>query len=222
MQKLLIAINGTTTLRPSALSNARHKSPPPLPREVGMRPMQQRGLGDPAWKGEPHDAPGEVELLLGLRGTQGLMRGIRGWQGFARRIAVAPFGGVLECMLDATPGHSSWMRLWSLFRRRLRQTAVGGKRRPGRAPFTGNRCSWNLAGWQGDCVHSVAWILRTTKKNSRARIREIQGAIEAPRNGTALSPRQFREQTKSMPHPRPMKHDAANVVGLDNTAGRAE
>ncbi|KAF8294679.1 hypothetical protein TcYC6_0099810 [Trypanosoma cruzi] len=122
MQKLLIAINGTTTLRPSALSNARHKSPPPLPREVGMRPMQQRGLGDPAWKGEPHDAPGEVELLLGLRGAQGLMRGIRGWQGFARRIAVAPFGGVLECMLDATPGHSSWMRLWSLFRRRLRQT----------------------------------------------------------------------------------------------------
>ncbi|KAF8289247.1 hypothetical protein TcBrA4_0000990 [Trypanosoma cruzi] len=122
MQKLLIAISGTTTLRPSALRNARHNSPPPLPREVGMRPMQRRGLGDPAWKGEPHDAPGEVELLLGLRGTQGLMRGIRGWQGFARRIAVAPFGGVLECMLDATPGHSSWMRLGSLFRRRLRQT----------------------------------------------------------------------------------------------------
>ncbi|RNF03630.1 hypothetical protein TcG_10987 [Trypanosoma cruzi] len=65
-----------------------------------------------------HDVPEEVELLLG---TQGPKWGIRGRQGFVRRIAVAPFDGVLKCMMDATPGHSSWMRLGPPLRRRLRQ-----------------------------------------------------------------------------------------------------
>ncbi|RNC48212.1 hypothetical protein TcCL_NonESM01808 [Trypanosoma cruzi] len=65
-----------------------------------------------------HDVPGGLELLLGTRGP---MSGIRGRRGFVRRIAVAPFDGVLECMMDATPSHSSWMRLGSPLRRRLRQ-----------------------------------------------------------------------------------------------------
>ncbi|RNC57707.1 hypothetical protein TcCL_ESM04665 [Trypanosoma cruzi] len=102
------------------------------------------------------------------------------------------------------------------------QTAVRGTVRPGRAPFAGRRCSWNLASWQGDCVHSVTWILGTVNNDAGVRVEDIQGAIEVPRNGTAHSPRHFREQRKSMPHPRPMKHDATNVVGLDNATRRAE
>ncbi|RNC39680.1 hypothetical protein TcCL_NonESM10945 [Trypanosoma cruzi] len=102
------------------------------------------------------------------------------------------------------------------------QTAVRGTVCPGRAPFAGRRCLRNRASWQGDCVHSVIWILGTVNNDAGVRIQDIQGAIEVPRNGTALSPRHFREQTNSMPRPRPMKHDAANVVGLENTTRRAE
>ncbi|RNC49146.1 hypothetical protein TcCL_NonESM00980, partial [Trypanosoma cruzi] len=40
-----------------------------------------------------HEAPGELELSLGPRGTQGPRRGICGRQGFVRRITVAPFDG---------------------------------------------------------------------------------------------------------------------------------
>ncbi|EAN87079.1 hypothetical protein TcYC6_0052910 [Trypanosoma cruzi] len=47
MQRSLMALNGTTTWRPSALSQARHKSPPLLPREEGMRPILQRQSEDP-------------------------------------------------------------------------------------------------------------------------------------------------------------------------------
>ncbi|RNC37943.1 hypothetical protein TcCL_NonESM12864 [Trypanosoma cruzi] len=65
-----------------------------------------------------HDVLEELELLLGTRGTKS---GIRERRGFVRRIAVAPFDGVLECIMDATPGHSSWMRLGPPLRRRLRQ-----------------------------------------------------------------------------------------------------
>ncbi|RNF13449.1 hypothetical protein TcG_08538 [Trypanosoma cruzi] len=67
-----------------------------------------------------HDVQGGLELLLGPRGTQGPKRGIRGRRGFVR-IPVAPFDGVLKYMMDATPGHSSWMRLGPPLRRRLRQ-----------------------------------------------------------------------------------------------------
>ncbi|RNC62111.1 hypothetical protein TcCL_ESM00126 [Trypanosoma cruzi] len=68
-----------------------------------------------------HDVPEGLELLLGPRGTRGTKWGIRERRGFVRRIAVAPFDGVLKCMMDAMPGHSSWMRLGSPLRRRLRQ-----------------------------------------------------------------------------------------------------
>ncbi|RNF25228.1 hypothetical protein TcG_00231 [Trypanosoma cruzi] len=102
------------------------------------------------------------------------------------------------------------------------QTAVRGAARPGRAPFARKRCLRNRASCQGDCAHSVAWILRTVNNEAGARVQDIQRAIEVPRNGTAHSPRHFREQRKSMPRPRPMKHDAANVVGLDSTTRRAE
>ncbi|KAF5225879.1 hypothetical protein ECC02_001198 [Trypanosoma cruzi] len=159
-----------------------------------------------------HDVPEGLELLLGPRGTQGPKRGIRGKRGFVRRIAVAPFDGVLKCMMDATPAAPGPGM----------QTAVRGTVRPGRAPLAGERCLWNLASCQGDCVHSVTWIVRTVNNDAGVRVEDIQGAVEMPRNGTALSPRRFREQTKSMPHPRPMKHDAANVVGLDNATRRAE
>ncbi|KAF8289271.1 hypothetical protein TcBrA4_0000940 [Trypanosoma cruzi] len=115
-------------------------------------------IGDPAWKGEPHDAPGEVEAVTRPAGTQGLMRGIRGWQDlpggslsrhlaaswnacWMRRLATAP-GCVLGSLSDAGCD------------RPRRAESGGGKRHPGRAPFAGNRCSWGLAGWQGDCVHS--------------------------------------------------------------------
>ncbi|EKF27969.1 hypothetical protein MOQ_008296 [Trypanosoma cruzi marinkellei] len=226
MQKLLIAINGTTAWRPSALSKARHNSPPPLPRAVGMRPIRQRRLGDPEWRGELHDAPGKVGLSLGLRGTQWLTRGIGGRQGFVREIAVAPFDGVLECMLDATTGHSSWRRLGSLFRRRLRQIPAC------RQPW-GDDAPWACAIRGGEIFVEpcqLAGRLRTlsrmdppdSEKECWRRIQDIQGAIELPRNGTALSTRQFREQRRSMPHPCPMKQNAANVVGLDNTTRRAE
>ncbi|RNC45347.1 hypothetical protein TcCL_NonESM04860 [Trypanosoma cruzi] len=65
-----------------------------------------------------HDVPGGLELLRGRRGPKW---GIRGRRGFLRRVAFAPFDGVLKCMMDATPGHSSWMRLGPPLRRRLRQ-----------------------------------------------------------------------------------------------------
>ncbi|RNC44084.1 hypothetical protein TcCL_NonESM06177 [Trypanosoma cruzi] len=68
-----------------------------------------------------HDVPEGLELLLGPRGTRGTKWGIRGRRGLVRRIAVAPFDGVLKCMMDATPGHGSWMRLGPPLRRRLRQ-----------------------------------------------------------------------------------------------------
>ncbi|RNC33434.1 hypothetical protein TcCL_Unassigned03871 [Trypanosoma cruzi] len=102
------------------------------------------------------------------------------------------------------------------------QTNVRRTVRPGCAPFARKRCLRNRAGCQGDCVHSVTWILRTVNNDAGVRVQDIQRAIEVPRNGTAHSTRHFREQRKSMPHPRPMKHDAADVVGLDNATRRAE
>ncbi|RNC41883.1 hypothetical protein TcCL_NonESM08512 [Trypanosoma cruzi] len=60
--------------------------------------------------------------------------------------------------------------------------------RPGCAPSARRRCSWNLAGCQGDCVHSVKWIPRTANNDAGVRVQDIQGAVEVPRNGTAHPP----------------------------------
>ncbi|RNF19583.1 hypothetical protein TcG_04162 [Trypanosoma cruzi] len=81
------------------------------------------------------------------------------------------------------------------------QTAVRRAARPGCAPFARKRCLRNRASCQGDCVHSVTWILRTANNDAGVRVEDIQGAIEVPRNGTAHSPRRFREQRKSMQRP---------------------
>ncbi|EAN95337.1 hypothetical protein Tc00.1047053510657.210 [Trypanosoma cruzi] len=102
------------------------------------------------------------------------------------------------------------------------QTAVRRTVRPGRAPSARKRCLRNRASFQGDRVHSVTWILRTLNNDAGARVQDIQRAVEVPRNGAAHSPRHFREQRRSMQRPRPMKHDAANVIGLDNATRRAE
>ncbi|RNC51975.1 hypothetical protein TcCL_ESM10850, partial [Trypanosoma cruzi] len=102
-----------------------------------------------------HDVPEGLELSLGPRGTQGPKRGIRGRQGFVRRIAVAPFDGVLECIMCATPGHSSWMRLGSPFRRRLRQAPAC------RQPW-GERCALGVRYSRGRDAYGIVPVVRAT------------------------------------------------------------
>ncbi|EAN84657.1 hypothetical protein Tc00.1047053509543.10 [Trypanosoma cruzi] len=102
-----------------------------------------------------HGAPEAVELLLGVRGTQGLKRGICGRRGFVRRLAVAPFDGVLKCMMDAKPGHSFWMRLGPPFRRRPRQ--VPSRRQP-----WGERCALGVRHSRGRDVHGILPVVRAT------------------------------------------------------------
>ncbi|EKF31648.1 hypothetical protein MOQ_004512 [Trypanosoma cruzi marinkellei] len=154
-----------------------------------------------------HDVTEEWELLLGPRGTEWLMRGICGRRGFVQRIAVALFDGVLECMVDATPGHCSWMRLGSPLRRRRARSrhadSGGGTVRPGRVPFAGKRCLWNLACWQGDCVRSVTWILRTVNNDAGVRIQEIQGAIEVSRKWDCPFPQAVQGARKEHAAPPP-------------------
>ncbi|RNC35287.1 hypothetical protein TcCL_Unassigned01853 [Trypanosoma cruzi] len=102
-----------------------------------------------------HDVPGGLELLLGPRGTQGPKRGICGRRGLVRRIAVAPFDGVLECIMCATPGHSSWMRLGSPFRRRLRQVPAC------RQPW-GERCALGVRYSRGRDAYGIVPVVRAT------------------------------------------------------------